>query len=73
MHTHTHTHTHTVEYYSATKKNEMLPFAITWTDLDNIVPSEINQTEKDKHCMFSLVSGIYKTKQMNICNKTDTG
>ena len=51
----------------------MLPFAITWTDLDNIMPSEINQTEKDKHCMFSLVSGIYKTKQMNICNKTDTG
>ena len=30
------THTHTHEYYSAIKKNEILPFAETWKDLDNI-------------------------------------
>ena len=28
-HTHTHTHTHTLEYYSAIKKSEIMPFAAT--------------------------------------------
>ena len=28
-HTHTHTHTQTQEYYSALKKNEIMPFAVT--------------------------------------------
>ena len=45
MHAHmyTCTHTHTVEYNSAMKKNEMLPFAAVWMDLQNIMLSEINQ------------------------------
>ena len=40
---HTHTHTHTMEYYSAIKKNEVLPFATTWMDLEVIMLSEISQ------------------------------
>ena len=46
---HTHTHTHTMEYYSAIKKNEILPFAATWMGLENIIQSEVSQTEKDKY------------------------
>ena len=45
VHTHTHTHTHThvyaIEYYSAIKKNEIMPFALTWMDLENIILSEV--------------------------------
>ena len=37
-----------MEYYSAIKKNGILPFAATWMDLKGIMLSEINETEKDK-------------------------
>ena len=47
-----------MEYYSAIKKNEVLPFAAMWIDLKGIMLSEISQTEKDKHCMLSLTCGI---------------
>ena len=40
--THTHTYAHTMEYYSAIKKNEILPFAKMWMELDGIMLSEIN-------------------------------
>ena len=58
IHTHTHTHTHTVEYYSAIKKKEILPFATVWVDLEDIMLSEISQTEKDKYYMILLKCGI---------------
>ena len=47
-----------MEYYSAIKKNEILPFASTWMDLEGIMLSEISQTGKDKYCMFSLTCKI---------------
>ena len=34
---------HTMEYYSAIKKNEIMPFAATWMDLEIIILSEVNQ------------------------------
>ena len=55
---HTHTHTHTLEYYSAIKKKEILPFATTWMDLEGIILSEIGQTEKDKYRMITLIWGM---------------
>ena len=56
IHIHTHiTHTHTVEYYAAIRKNEILPFATVWMDLEGITLSEISQAEKDKYHMVSLV------------------
>ena len=48
----------TMEYYSAMKKNEILPFAATWMDLEGIMLSEISHTEKDKYCMIPLICGI---------------
>ena len=56
--THTHTHTHTMEYYSLIKKNEILPFSMTWMELESIMLSEISQSEKDKYLMISLIYGI---------------
>ena len=47
-----------MEYYSAIKKNEIMPSAATWIDLEGIMLSEISQTEKDKYCMLSLTHGI---------------
>ena len=57
-HTHTHACTHTIEYYSAIKKNEIMPFATTWMDLGIIILSGVSQTEKDKYHMISLICGI---------------
>ena len=48
---------YTMEYYSAIKKNEILPFAATWMNLEIIILSEVSQTEKDKY-MISLIHGI---------------
>ena len=49
---------HTMEYYSAIKKNEIMPFAATWMDLEIVILSEVSQTEKDKYHMISLICGI---------------
>jgi hypothetical protein len=46
---------HTMEYYLSIKKNEIMSFAGKWTELEIIMLSEINQTQKDKYCMFSLM------------------
>ena len=49
---------YTVEYYSAIKKNEIMPFAATWMQLEIIIPSEVSQKDKDKHHIISLICGI---------------
>ena len=46
--------TYIMEYYSAMKKNEIMPFAATWMDLEIIILSEVSQTEKDKYHMIYL-------------------
>ena len=40
------------------KKNEIMPFATTWMDLEIIILSEVGQKEKDKYHMISLICGI---------------
>ena len=39
----------TMEHYSATTKNEIMPFAATWMDLETNILSEVSQRVKDKH------------------------
>ena len=39
----------TMEYYSAIKENEIMPFAATWMDLEMIMLREVSQKEKDKY------------------------
>ena len=40
------------------KRNEIMPFAATWMDLEMIILSEVSQTEKDKYHMMSLICEI---------------
>ena len=39
---------YTREYYSAIKKNKIMPFAATWVELETLILSEVSQKEKDK-------------------------
>ena len=48
---------YTMEYYSAIRRKKILPFAITWMELEGIMLSEISQVEKDKYQMISLICG----------------
>ena len=47
---------YTMEYYSAIKKNEILPFAATWMDLEIIILSEVSQIKTN--IVISLTCGI---------------
>ena len=48
---------YTMEYYSAIKKNETMPFVATWKSLEVAILSEVSQTEKEKHHM--IYDGTY--------------
>ena len=49
---------YTIKYYSAIKKNKVMPFAETWMELETLILSELSQKEKDKYHMIPLISGI---------------
>ena len=44
-----------MDYYSAIKKDKLMPFVATWMDLDTLVLSEVSQKGKDKYHMVSFM------------------
>jgi hypothetical protein len=48
---------YTMEYYSAIKKNEFMKFLSKWMDLEGIILSEVTQSQRNSHNMYSLISG----------------
>ena len=49
---------YTMEYYSAIKRNEIMPFAVKWMDLEIVIQSEVSQKEKDKYHIISPICRI---------------
>ena len=49
---------YTMEYYSAIKNDDIMPFAATWMELENLTLSEMRQNDKDKYHVISLIPGI---------------
>ena len=61
---------YTMEYSSAVKKNDIMPFAATWVDLEIIILSKVGQMEKDKYMIIAYVQNLKKKKdKMNLFTK----
>ena len=48
----------TMEYYSAVRKDKIMPFAATWMEIETLILSEVRQKEKDRHHKISLICGV---------------
>ena len=46
-----------MEYYSSIKKNEFIKFLVKWMDLEGIILSEVTQSQRNLHNMYTLISG----------------
>ena len=51
-------YTYIMEYYSAIKKDETIPFAAIGMDLEITILRKVSWKENDKYCMISLMCGI---------------
>ena len=49
---------YTMEYYSAIKKNEIMPFSAIWMDLEIVLLRGVSQREKEKYHIILLISGL---------------
>ena len=59
-----------MKYYSTIRKNEIMPFAAMWMNLQSVILSEVSQAEQEKYHMTSLICGILKEIiQMNLLTK----
>jgi hypothetical protein len=48
---------YTMEYYKMIKNNDFMKFADKWMELESIILSEVTQTQKNTHGIYSLISG----------------
>jgi hypothetical protein len=48
---------YTMDYYSAIKNNEFMKFLDNWMYLEDIILSEVTQSQKNTHAMHSLICG----------------
>ena len=68
-----HTHTHTLEYYSAIIKNEIMPFAATWMDLDIVILCEVRERQVSHNITHIKSQICYKWSYLQNRNRfTDT-
>ena len=52
-----------MEFYTAERKEELIPFATTWMELESIMLSEISQAVRDKYHIISPLTGTHSTEE----------
>jgi hypothetical protein len=62
-----------MEYYSATKKKEIMSFAGKWMELKIIMLSKISQTKKEILCVFSHMQNLDVKNDMNVKGELSGG
>ena len=45
---------YTMEYYSAIKKNGIMPFAATWMDIESVILSEVSQSDREGEISYAI-------------------
>ena len=60
-----------MEYYSATKRNEIVPFVEMWMDLEIVIQSEVSWKEKNKYRVIPLLCGIQKNGTDELTGKAE--
>ena len=55
-----------MEYYSAIKRNKIMPFAETRMDPETVIKTEESQKEKSNYCILMHICGIEAVAQMNL-------
>ena len=60
---------YTMEYYSAIKRNKIMPFAATWMDLEIIILTEVSQKDRQIYYEITNMWNLIKIIQMNLFTK----
>ena len=55
--------THIMEYYSAIRKNEIMPLVAAWMDLEITTISKLSQIEKDKYHIYHDITYMHNLKK----------